>query len=493
MFGRRLSRSWPPGRAGLSLADASIGEWPGTMRMITWRGGPARDVAGMLKDIGPPCSAPAHGFTEREGRTRAPRSSRMSRRPCSGRRRGPRGEVLRHLNGDVTAGAGRCSVDQTLALFQRLLPGITAREVSDPSRRLRRPRGAIFIAGLPASDGGPSEAEVPGALGRAAVAVKPGQARQRRAATTLLSALAQGRGRGGERSHAASGVTSMWLDNGVRVHHATWISARTRRHRDHAGRRQIQETPANRGITSRPARLGPAGHEPADEHQIATMDGRQVRVAERMRRGHRGADRSGDPPSSSAGLQLAYLLLTDRHRGAGSRAVEGRRLQRIVSGRRGPCRCSWTRARPPSTPVETRTKSLDRQQSAPSRCPRPGLAPAAHPPMLPSRSPGSATRARAATRLVARYLGACRAPRIGDKNLSSLRRSRVGRCDQHRRVGGRADAPGRRHDGFFGADLRDVRDSGSSTWRGRTPYDAVHELLRGGYGQRVVQTRRGQC
>src|SRR2546430_14688202 len=110
------------------------------------------------------------------------------------------------------------SAAQTLALMKRLLPDITAREVSDAFAAAFDPRRAIFIAELPASEDVPSEADFL-ALGRAAVAVEPGKPANVAQAAMLLAA----RPREGvvveSVPHAASGVTSMWLHNGVRVPH----------------------------------------------------------------------------------------------------------------------------------------------------------------------------------------------------------------------------------------------------------------------------------
>src|SRR5256886_2484794 len=141
------------------------------------------------------------------------------------------------------------SAAQTLALMKRLLPDITAREVSDAFAAAFDPRRAIFIAELPASDDVPGEADFL-ALGRAAVAVEPGKPANVARAATLLAA----RPREGvvveSVPHAASGVTSMWLDNGVRVHHRPMDQRKNEASIaiTLAGG-QIQETAANRGIT----------------------------------------------------------------------------------------------------------------------------------------------------------------------------------------------------------------------------------------------------
>src|SRR5882724_9110456 len=168
----------------------------------------------------------------------------MRRTRCGARR--PSREVLRDLNRDVTRGVRPMSAAQKLTLLQRLLPGITAREVSDAFAVTFDPSRAMFIAELPATDDVPSEADLL-ALGRSAVAVRPGKPVEVARAMPLLP-------KGGavveSRQHAASGVTSAWLDNGVRAHHR-WMDQRKNEAAitiTLAGG-AIQETAANRGIT----------------------------------------------------------------------------------------------------------------------------------------------------------------------------------------------------------------------------------------------------
>src|SRR5438093_13614477 len=68
VFGRRLSAELATGRASYLSADASIGKWPGTMRMITGEAaGRPGTWRAMLKDIRPPLQrARHHGLTDPE-------------------------------------------------------------------------------------------------------------------------------------------------------------------------------------------------------------------------------------------------------------------------------------------------------------------------------------------------------------------------------------------------------------------------------------------
>src|SRR5262249_5878159 len=303
----RLSAELAMGRAAYLSADASIGEWPGTMRMIsleaagrpgTWRA--------MLKDLGTALQrARLHGFTEREvqdARTAlvADAEEAVQREPTR-----PAREVLRQLNGDVSRGSRTMSAGQTLTLLQRLLPGITAREVSDVFAAAFDPKRALFIAELPASDGVPSEAELL-MLGRAAVAVKPGKPDDVARATTLLASLPMGGAVVESLSHPASGVTSMWLDNGVRVHHRYMDQ---RKHEASieitlAGG-QIQETPGNRGITEAALR---AWMRPATSRLTSTqvrdlMTGAKGRVRSGVGGGTVGETGAGEPAEAEGRRQ----------------------------------------------------------------------------------------------------------------------------------------------------------------------------------------------
>src|SRR5438552_3254263 len=368
VFGRRLSAELATGRASYLSADASIGEWPGTMRMITVEAaGRPGTWRAMLKDIGTALQrARLHGFTEREVQDARTALTADAEEAVQREVTRPAREVLRQLNGDVTRGSRTMSAAQTLALFQRLLPGITAREVSDTFTAAFDPKNGIFIAELPATDGVPSEAEFL-TLGRAAASVKPGKPADVARATTLLSALPKGGAVVESVSHAASGVTSMWLDNGVRVHHRRMDQRKNEASIEItlAGG-QIQETPADRGITEAALR---AWGRPATSRLTSTqirdlMTGAKVRVRSGMGGDIVGLTVSGDPAELERGLQLAYLLLTDPV--IEEPALEQWRdaeLQRIVQRKTRPMQVLMdTSAAAIYPPVETRTKSLTAEQ-----------------------------------------------------------------------------------------------------------------------------------
>src|SRR5215475_10778218 len=188
-FRRRMSAEIAAGRAAFLDADASIQEWPGTLRMFTVEAsGRPGTWRAMIKDLGTELQrARLHGFSERE--LADARTAIIADAEESVRREATRNarEVLRQLNGEVSRGTRPMSAAQSLALYQKLVPAITAREVSDAFAVNFDPTRTLFIAELPASDDPPTEADFL-SLGRAAVNVKPGKPLDVARATKLLAA-----------------------------------------------------------------------------------------------------------------------------------------------------------------------------------------------------------------------------------------------------------------------------------------------------------------
>jgi zinc protease len=285
--------------------------------------------------------------------------------------------------------------------------------------------------------------------------------------TTLLAALPRGGAVVESVSHPASGVTSLWLDNGVRAHHR-----RMDQRKNEASIAitlaggPIQETAANRGITEAALR---AWERPATSRLSSTqirdlMTGAKVRV-----RGAATGDTvtltvSGDAAELERGLQLAYLLLTDPL--IEQPALEQWRdaeAQRITQRKSQPMQVLMDTSAAAIYPRgEVRPRSLTVEQV------RAVTRPAAQAWLrrLITEAPieaavvGDVDR-ETATRLVARYLGALPArPRIGDKTLADLRA--LGRPQGPISIGESVQVLSPQAavlTGFFGADLRDVRDT----------------------------------
>jgi zinc protease len=467
-FNRRLGAAIAAGRTSFLSADATSENWTGVYRMTsleasgrpgTWRT--------MLQDLGTELQrARRHGLSEREvanARTMLTAAAEEAARQEATR---PARDVLRDLNRDVARRRPPMSAAQTLALFQRLLPGITAREVSDAFAEAFDPGRALFVAELPAGDDVPAETDLV-ALGRAAVDVKPEKPADLAPTTALLAGLPRAGTVVETVTHAASGVTSMWLDNGVRVHHRPMDQRR-----NEAGivitlaGGVIQETAANRGITEAALR---AWERPATS-TLSSIDIRDLMTGAKVRVGAgMGGDTvtltvAGDAAELERGMQLAYLLLTKPVIEAAAFAqwkdTEG---QRIADRKRQPMQVLLDTTAAALYPRgETRPKALTAEQLAALTRP----AAQAWLERLIAEAPievavvGDLERA-AATRLVTQYLGALPArPRITDKTLGDLRTIArpAGPIQAAEKV--QALTPqGGVLAGFLGADLRNVRDT----------------------------------
>jgi len=467
-FRRRMSAEIAAGRASFLDADASIQEWTGTLRMLTVEAsGRPGTWRAMMKDLGTELQrARLHGFNDRE--LQDARIAIIADAEEGVRRETTRTarEVLRGLNGDVTRGTRPMSAAQTLALYQKLIPGITAREVSEAFAVNFDPTRTIFIAELPASDDPPSEADFL-ALGRAAVNVKPGKPHDVARATKLLATLPKGGTVVETLTHAGSGVTSMWLDNGIRVHHRAMDQRKNEASISItlAGG-PIQETPANRGITEAALR---AWERPASSKLNSTqirdlMTGSKVRVRSGATGDSLSLSVSGDTADLERGLQLAYLLLTDP-------VIEQPALdqwkdaeqQRIVQRKSRPMQIMVDRSADAIYPRdESRPKSLTADQV------RAITRPAAQAWLrrLITEAPievavvGDIDR-ETATRLVTKYVGSLPArARIDDKTLLNLRviakpQGMVNVAESVEVLTPQAAVLA----GFFGTDLRNVRDT----------------------------------
>jgi zinc protease len=466
-FGRRMNAEVAAGRTSFLHADASIHDWPGTMRMTsveasgrpgTWRA--------MLTDLGTALQrARLHGVSEREMRDAREALIAQAEETVQREATRPARQVLRDINRTVARQEPLMSAAQSLALLRRLLPGITAAEVSQAFAANFDPSRALFIAELPASDAPPSEAELV-VLGRTAVDVTPDKPVEVARATTLLASLPPGGAVADRRTHAGSGVTSMWLDNGVRVHHRFMDQRKNEASIviTLAGG-QIQETAANHGISEAALR---AWDRPATSTLSSTdirdlMTGAKARVRGGMTGDTMTLTISGDPAELERGLQLAYLLLTDPViEPAALEQWKQEELQRIAARKNQPMQVLVTRSAEAIYPRdETRPKALTAEevQALTRDAAQAWLRRLIVAAPIEVAVVGDVDR-DAATRLVTRYLGALPArSRIDDKTLTDRRT--ISRPRGPIRVEESIDARTPQaavFAGFFGADLRDTRD-----------------------------------
>ncbi len=466
-FTRRLNAEIAAGRAAFLDGSASVQDWTGTLRMssvgVSGRPGTWRT---MLQELGTHLQrARLHGFTDREVQDARASLVADAEQAVQRETTRPAWEVLRQVNRDVARQEPLMSAAQRLALLQRLLPGITAREVSDAFAAAFATTNSTFIVELPASDTVPSESDLL-ALGRTAVNVSPDKPADVARATTLLATRPGGGTVVEERLHTGSAVTSMWLDNGVRVHHRRMDQPKNEAviTITLAGG-PIQESAANRGITEAALR---AWSRPATRTLSSTeirdlMTGAKVRVRSGMTQDTVTLTVTGDPAELERGLELAYLLLTDPLiEEAAFEQWKDAEAQRIAERKSQPMQVLVDTSANAIYPAgETRPKALTIEQV------RAITRPAAQEWLrrLITEAPievavvGDVDR-EPATRLVTRYLGAVPArARIDDKTLAHLRHIATPRGPIRVEESVVARTPqGAVFTGFFGADLRQVRD-----------------------------------
>jgi zinc protease len=285
--------------------------------------------------------------------------------------------------------------------------------------------------------------------------------------TSLLATLPVGGSVVESQTHARSGVTSMWLDNGARVHHR----AMDQRKNEAAititlAGGPIQETAANRGITEAALR---AWDRPATS-TLSSTDIRDLMIGAKVRvRGAATGDTvtltvSGDVADMERGLQLAYLLLTDPVvEEAALDQWKDAEAQRITAAKSQPMQVlaeTSAAAIYPRGEVRPRPLTTDQVKALTRPASEAWLK------QLVASAPMEVAvvgdiDVDTSRRLVARYLGALPArPRIGDKTLFDLRSIArpLGPITVAEAVDVRTPQ-GAVLAGFFGADLRNVRDT----------------------------------
>lgn len=316
MFNRRLEQKVAEGK--VAFQDASAGATDlfhaGLIATIAASGEPSKWQA-MLTDLATELQrARLNGFTDQElGDARKALLAAAERGVETEPTRSSRA-ILSGWAGAVTAEEPITSAGQDLELAREILPTITAAEVGARFNQLfDTARPVAFNLTLPSSGPVPSEADLI-AAGRAALEVRP-QAEAAAARPSSLMPTPPAPGKVVEESeHAASGVWSAWLENGVRIHHRfmDYKKDQVIFEISLAGG-EIQETASDRGITQAAVL---AWARPATSTLNSTairdlMTGRKVGVTPRPGMDQTTLTVSGSPEDIETGLQLAHLLLTD--------------------------------------------------------------------------------------------------------------------------------------------------------------------------------------
>jgi len=222
---------------------------------------------------------------------------------------------LMRYNAAVADGDTILSARQRLDLIEKHLPGISLEDVSKAFAANFAPGRFAYVLTLPRRDdlALPSEdALLAGA--RAALARKTTPIIDEERPDTLLADLPEPGKIAEQTVDADLGITSAWLENGIRLHH---------RFMDYkkdeviitinlAGG-EIEETAANRGITEAAAQIL---NQPATSRLASTairdlITGKQFRLGGQAQSDVLAIKLSGAPADIETGLQLTYALLTD--------------------------------------------------------------------------------------------------------------------------------------------------------------------------------------
>ncbi|MFN0137137.1 MAG: M16 family metallopeptidase [Phycisphaerae bacterium] len=236
----------------------------------------------------------------------------------------PAQAIIGRINRDVTTGEPITSREQELDLLSKLLPTITPEEVSKRFAAEFETKTVAFVAILPDGPTVPTEAQLL-EIGTKALTVEPTQDKQAEHAKVLMTEQPKPGAIVEQSEHAAAGVWSGWLSNGVRVHYRFMDDRKS----DVSVRialigGELLETAANHGITQA-AQI--AWGRPATDKLTSTdikelMTGKKISVGGGggprgggRRGGGRGDDSlglsvSGSPEDLEFGMQLAHLLLT---------------------------------------------------------------------------------------------------------------------------------------------------------------------------------------
>lgn len=259
--------------------------------------------------------ARAHGFTARELKLAVKELLASAERDARTESTRDAQEILREIGAAVNDREPVLSAQQELELLSKLLPTIKPDEVSAAFAENFKPGAFAYVLTMPQKDDVklPSTDEVLAAA-RAALARQTEPPKEEQRPTTLLEKEPTPAKVVESETDPDLGITSAWLDNGVRVHHRfmdykqdTVLVSITL-----AGG-EIEETAENAGVTT-VAVL--AFSQPATRRLRSTdiediMTGKNIALAVNL-----GGDTvtltvSGSPRDLETGLQLAHALLTD--------------------------------------------------------------------------------------------------------------------------------------------------------------------------------------
>jgi len=315
-FNRRMDAKKSDGELHMLGASAGVQELAGVARLASANAsGEPGQWKTMLAELALELQrARTFGFTERE--IEEVKKDALARAQQAAATEGtlPAQAIIASMNSSIAAGEPYMSSAQRLDLVSRLLPSISASEISERFRSEFEPRAVMFFLSLPANAEIPTEQQLT-ELGLAALSVKPEADVEAARATSLLAKPPEAGKVVDSSVHEATGIWSGWLSNGTRVHF------RSMDYRKNTGAlnitllgKPLEETASNRGVTE--AALSCIGRQPASRTLSSNdirslMSGSKVRVSPRGGNDAIGIAIGGQPEDFETGLQLAHLLLTE--------------------------------------------------------------------------------------------------------------------------------------------------------------------------------------
>ncbi len=315
MMNDRLGEGVQNGELSMLGGSVSTGDFAGAIR---WTQATGRSEKGrwkaVLSEMGREVRrATLHGFTQQELDDAKRRLLSSAERAVESEPTRPSRSLQGAVVEAIASGEPYMSVAQQLELLRRLLPGITLAEANEDFQDTFAFDNAIFSLQTAQDENTPSEAELL-AAGEKALSATPDAYQSQARAERLLEAQPTAGDIADKTVHEDTGVTSLWLSNGVRVH----IKRMTERQGEILGSIHIygglvHETADTRGLTDAAATAlaRPAGGGLSSTQIDDLTTGWKASV-----RGGSDADGltiglSASPGELGNALELAHLLLTD--------------------------------------------------------------------------------------------------------------------------------------------------------------------------------------
>lgn len=317
IMGRRYNRMVQRGEASFRGASASVDNFfKEALLAEASANGNAEDWGKMLTQlISEIARAQKFGFSPAElglaRRELLAEAERGVRTESTRNARVVLGEMVRSVNDREPV----LSAEQTLELYKKLLPEISVDEVNESFSKHFEPGTFAYVVVMSGKEGVkvPKSEEVL-ARAKAALAENLSKGTEETVPESVLEKLPEPAKVVEKSTDKDLGITSLWLENGARVHHrfmdykkdsvTVTISL--------AGG-TLEESAANAGITQVASLIldVPATSKLPSTAIRDIMTGKNINVGGGTGGDHLAVSVSGSPLDLEAGLQLAYALITD--------------------------------------------------------------------------------------------------------------------------------------------------------------------------------------